>query len=161
MRHVERLCGILAGVCGLVALLICVSQRTALVLSSSNPLGPFADGGTIVYGPTAGGTNGVPLLPLVLAVGGSVLTGVSALGDGRNATRRGVWLLFVVVGAVLTLVGYVLLGASRVAVVLGNPDPHSYGLAQFFGLLYVFFPAALFALLAALAALARRGTKPQ
>ena len=145
MRGVERLCGVLTGVLGLVALGLTLGLHTV-----------HAYIGTAVLRIPASAYDASIVLPVGLAAAASLLVCVGAVLDARRPTGRSIWAWLVVVAAILCVVGVYLLGANHIWVEYRGPPPASTaGVSA--GLLFA--PAALAGVICGLAALwpRRRG----
>jgi hypothetical protein len=150
MRATERIFGVLAGILGLVALVLTLTQRTAQVVS----------GTAVMYGPGTDASNRLAIaLPLALTVLGVALACLSAMLDARAGLRRGAWPALVIVGALLGIAGVWLLGSNGVWLDLGAAPGSLAPAASQVSVAALFFPAALAGAVAALLALFRRGAR--
>lgn len=140
MRGVERVCGVLTGLFGLVALGLTLWLHTVHV----------SVGTAVLLRIPESAFDASIVLPVGVAVAASLLVCLGAVLDARPPTGRTMWAWLVVVAAILCVVGVYLLGANNIWVEFGGHAP-VYDTKVSAGLLFA--PAALAGVVCGLAAL--------
>ncbi len=141
MRSVERVFGFLAGLLGTAAVVFALTQHTVRSFTGTATYGPGVDGANTRY----------IILSVGLAVVASLVVALSAMQDTRSLTR-GVWWWLLLLGAVICIGGIVLLITGDILVEVTQSQTSSVQISA--GL--IFAPAALAAIVCALAALRPR-----
>ncbi len=126
MSRIERLLGVLAGALGVAALIMALTQHVVVV--GHGTVFPHTvtrpAGSIVIYGPAI---NSASALTIIITMGlaslASVLTGVSAWEDTRRGTRRGAWVIMVIVTSFLCLVGLFLMATNSLWVTIGGSPP--------------------------------------
>lgn len=153
MRTTERIFGMAAGVLGLAALVLCLTQRIQrLVQLSTSAL--------VLYGPGIDSSNRLAIfLSVALTALGIALVCLSALLDARHTPQRVAWIVALWVGVVASVVGIWLLGANVLWLDLGTTAGSVAAPAYQVSVATLYFPAALTGAVAALVALVRRALR--
>lgn len=158
MRTAERICGLLAGVCGLAGTVLALVQRTIQMHS----------GGAAVYAPLtlrsaqAQSWQAALFGALALAVVGAALVVLGAWGDGRAVVGRSTWSMSLLVGTILSIISMWLASINRLWVDLGIPAGATprYTTGTEISLSTVFFPLATLAALTLVLAVIRHTPRP-
>jgi len=143
MRRAELICGMLAGLLGVAALALALTQHPTHMFS-----------GTVSYAPLVPGPNprDVTTLSTLLAAGVAVvaclLVALAAVRDTRSRATRGAWRWGAPLAALASVGGVYLLILSTIWVGFGGPGPF-YRIEISASLLFA--PAMLAAILCALA----------
>ena len=161
MRRVELICGVLAGVLGLAALALALTQHPTRMFTGMVSYGALTSGASPAS-ETISETMRSLLLSAALAVVACLLVALAAVQDARSrATRsratRSPWRWVALLAACATIVGVYLLVLSEIYVGFGGSGPF-YQFEVSASLLFA--PAMLAAIFCALAALAPRRAQP-
>ena len=145
MRSIERGSGFLAGLLGIAALVFALTQHTVRIFTGMATIGPGFDGANTRY----------IILSVALAMVPVLAVALSAMQDTRSLAR-GVWRWPLLLGAALCIGGIVLLITGDILVEVMQPQTAGSQISYQISAGLLFAPAALAAIICALAALRPR-----